>query len=408
MQSTPPPLKPTVLIVGGGVAGLEAVLALADLAPGMADTTLITPNPEFIYKPLTVEEPFTGRPAPSYELAPLLEAAGATLLSGTLESVDPGARSIRLAGGDEISYDALIVSIGARPRPAFEGVRTFWHGFDRLAVDELIDDALKSPGHLLNLVVPPGTSWPLPLYELGLMLRLRAEARGGRDRMRIRLMTPEQRPLLIFGRKASDAVARLLSARRIEFVGGKQVVDDRGIPADVPLGKPLPTIGPVVALPILEGPAVPGLPADPHGFISIGAGCEVHGCPGVYAAGDGTTFPLKQEGLATQQADAAVERVAASLGAAVEPAPFRPILRGKLLTGTDPLNLSNDPGETVAASRQPLWWPSDKISGRYLPKALRGTAADSEPPLASRPIEVEVSLPYEWHSEPMLPYVGPG
>ena len=63
------------------------------------------------------------------------------------------------------------------------------------------------------------------------------------------------------------------------------------------------------------------------------------GCAGVYAAGDATTFPLHQGGLAAQQADAAAESIAASLGAIAEAEPFRPVLRGVLLTGGAPLYL---------------------------------------------------------------------
>ena len=65
----------------------------------------------------------------------------------------------------------------------------------------------------------------------------------------------------------------------------------------------------------------------------------MRGVEDVFAAGDATTFPLKQGGLATQQADAAAEAIAADLGAAVRPAPFRPVLRGLLLTGGAPLYL---------------------------------------------------------------------
>ena len=54
---------------------------------------------------------------------------------------------------------------------------------------------------------------------------------------------------------------------------------------------------------------------------------------GVFAAGDATTFPIKQGGLAAQQADAVAEMVACAAGADIRPQPFRPILRGTLLTG---------------------------------------------------------------------------
>ena len=109
----------------------------------------------------------------------------------------------------------------------------------------------------------------------------------------------------------------------------------------------------------------------------------------MYAAGDGTTFPIKQGGLACQQADAVAESIAAAVGAPVEPTRFRPVLRGELMTGGRERFLrrrlagDQDVGE---ASEQPLWWPPGKIAGRYLTPYLLGrddldrhAAAGSEP-----------------------------
>ena len=80
---------------------------------------------------------------------------------------------------------------------------------------------------------------------------------------------------------------------------------------------------------------IPGVPADADGFVPVDRHGRVTGLAGVYAAGDGTAFPIKQGGLATQQADAVAETIAAAAGAPIEPEPFRPILRGMLLTGGD-------------------------------------------------------------------------
>jgi hypothetical protein len=60
--------------------------------------------------------------------------------------------------------------------------------------------------------------------------------------------------------------------------------------------------------------------------------------------------------------------IAARAGAPVKPLPFHPVLRAVVLTGSTPLYLRHDagaPGASVAAS-EPLWWPPDKIAGRYL------------------------------------------
>src|SRR6185295_2868510 len=98
---------------------------------------------------------------------------------------------------------------------------------------------------------------------------------------------------------------------------------------------------------------------------------------GVLAAGDATTFPVKQGGLATQQADAAAATIAHELGALVEPRPFVPVLRGLLLTGGAPLYLRAELDATGVpraagtrtrrlageVSSRALWWPPGKIAG---------------------------------------------
>ena len=142
----------------------------------------------------------------------------------------------------------------------------------------------------------------------------------------------------------------------------------------------------VVTLPELVGPRLPGLPHDQHGFIPIDSHGRVSGLEDIYAAGDVTTFPLKQGGLAAQQADAVAETIVADLGIPLTPKPFRPVLRGLLMTGGAPLYLRAEPQRlsretTVATDATPryrstrtaswaagraLWWPDAKIAGRYL------------------------------------------
>jgi hypothetical protein len=102
---------------------------------------------------------------------------------------------------------------------------------------------------------------------------------------------------------------------------------------------------------------------------------RVSGLADVYAAGDGTTFPVKQGGIATQQADAAAEAIAARVGAAVTPSPIRPTLRGRLLTGIAPIYLRAQiagTGDSFEVAANPLWWPPSKIAGRYLAPYLAG------------------------------------
>jgi sulfide:quinone oxidoreductase len=210
--------------------------------------------------------------------------------------------------------------------------------------------------------------------------------------------------LIVFGQVASDSISELLAARRINAECGCRVVEDEtGSLRLTPLGRPLGAEV-ILSLPVIHGPKIDGLPCDPGGFIPVDEYGRVEGLDGVYAAGDGTNFPVKQGGLATQQADAACEHLAARLGAAVEPSPFKPVLRGQLITGAESLHmkhgLTGGQGEGVT-SLDYLWWPPHKIAGRYLSAWLGHTPVHQELEPPFRPIDVEVSWPHHWHGEPV-------
>ena len=162
-------------------------------------------------------------------------------------------------------------------------------------------------------VVPGEARWTLPLYELALMTARQAWSMG-MDRVRFTLVTPEDRPLAMFGTPASEAVAALLDDHAIDFVGSSYPSVGRGYVIADPGGRRIDADR-IVALPALGGRALDGVPADGDGFIPVDAHGRVPSLPGVYAAGDGTNFPIKQGGLATQQADAVAEAIAAEVGA---------------------------------------------------------------------------------------------
>ena len=60
-----------VLIAGGGVAALEAALALRALAGDRVHVELVAPEPHFWYRPLAVAEPFALGEVQHFELSKL-------------------------------------------------------------------------------------------------------------------------------------------------------------------------------------------------------------------------------------------------------------------------------------------------------------------------------------------------
>ena len=142
-----------------------------------------------------------------------------------------------------------------------------------------------------------------------------------------------------------------------------------------------------IALPRAAARKIAGLPEDERGFVPVDEHGRVPALDDVWAAGDATAFEIKQGGLAAQQADAAARSIAARAGADVDPEPFRPVLRGVLLTGRGrrwirrELETAGDHGE---AQRRALWWPPTKVAGDYLAPYLamhaHGPLPDDERP----------------------------
>ncbi len=382
-----------VVIAGGGVAALEATLALRALAQDPISIELIAPESEFVYRPLAVTDPFRVGETRRFPLSPLVEAAGATLRRGRVAAVDPERRVVATEEGAECPYEVLIVALGARPREAVRGALTFSGPESGATLASLLEQTLAGEIRRSIFAVPGGVAWPLPLYELALLTRSFLVDRGAMG-VEIVLVTPEERPLALFGSQASDAIAELLAARGVTCQlrttpvrfedGALHVAPNEALEADR-----------VVALPRLEGPRLPGLPCDTDGFLPTDAYCRVGSEVDVYAAGDATQFPLKQGGIAAQQADVAATDIARRAGSTLEPTPFKPVLRGLLLTGMTARFLRAEPGTAQSSiDTEALWWPPAKIVGRHLAPFLASKLGLSEemPPATGDRVPVEVEL----------------
>jgi sulfide:quinone oxidoreductase len=391
-----------VVIAGGGIAALEAMMALRDLAEERVQITLVSPEREFELKPLRTAEPFARDHVRRYPLAAIAERFDAELRAGSVTRLDAPAYTVGLSDGAEMSYDALVLAVGARPRPAYPDVVTFGGDARTEVLNALLADLEEHYTRSVAFVVPPGLSWPLPLYELALMTAHQVWDMGIDD-VRFDLVTPELAPLAIFGTEPSAAVAALLDEARIAFHGHAYAeIDHRRI--TMRPGHEQLDAERIVALPLLDGPELEGVPLDRNGFIPIDERGRVRGLTGVYAAGDAADFPIKQGGLACQQADAVAEYIAAQAGAPLEPQPFRPVLRGKLLTGRGSSflrqSLAGGAGEGQASDFS-LWYPPTKVSGRYLSQWL--AHLDSHPVPDEPAIDIDVALPnpYELGREAM-------
>ena len=395
-----------VVIAGGGVAALEAALTLQGLGEDRFEVELLAPEPHFWYRPLAVAEPFELGEPHRFELGELAARAGATHLLGALASVDVSRHEALTAAGAALPYDALLLAFGALPGPSVHGALTFRGPADTDAVRGLLADAAAGSVRRVAFAVPRGAVWSVPAYELALLTRSWLQARDLPD-VGVALVTPEDEPLQVFGRRASVVVTGLLADRGIELrtraypsnfrEGQLLLVPDGVVDADR-----------VVALPSLHVPPLDGVPQERDGFVPVDTHGRVAGLADVYAAGDLTTFPVKQGGIAAQQADAAAEAIAAVAGVDHVPRPFRPVLRGLLLTGGEPRYLRSEiarPGDAFQVDTEPLWWPPAKIAGRRLAPFLAEVMGEELP---AEPTPGPGALPVEVELDPELAGIGSG
>jgi sulfide:quinone oxidoreductase len=388
------PSSPHILIAGGGVAALEALIALRDLGGDEPRVTLLAPESDFVYRPMSVAEPFCLGHAQRHPLASIARDFGANLVRDSLAEVDAGSRTVTTGSGDEISYDSLLIAVGARQGAVYGHAITFGAEGARELLSGLLSDLELGYVKRIAFVVPSKVAWSLPLYELAIMTARDAWS-AGIEAVEIVFITPEERPLEAFGAEASATVGELLAEEGVEFIGSTGAEVGHGF---VHAGGRRIEVNRTVALPVPAGSVIAGVPADASGFIPVDQYGGVEGLDHVYAAGDCTNFHIKQGGLAAQQAVAAVTTILARHGADLDPRPFRPVLRGMLMTGGErrwlraPAGVT--PGNAVVALHA-LWWPPTKIATPYLgPYLLKREEAEllALRPEGAQPVERDLEL----------------
>jgi len=370
-----------VVIAGGGFGGVESLLALRALAPEHVRVTLVSASPSLAYKPAATVESFDETAPLAYDLQAIATDVGASFRLDRVEAVAADAHTARLASFAHLDYDALVLAVGARAVVSIPGALTFRDQQQVQHIRRLVSELPSGTIRRIIFAVPSGCTWPLPLYELALLTAARLaelDATG-----EVMLVSPEITPLRVFGAQASGLVAHLLAERGVSFIGeaDPQRVDRSGALV-LASGKTLDADR-VVAAPELRGPRITGLPADRWGFVTTDALGSVIGLPDVYAVGDMTCFPIKQGGLAAQQADAIAQHIATAHGASVTTPRIHRVLRARLVGGANPVFLRTELDEFGQATASYLHGHfndsesdtrAEKVFGRYLAPYLQARA----------------------------------
>ncbi len=384
--------RPHVLIAGGGFAAVEAMLALRALTDEHLRVTLVSASRTLAYRPAATTEAFEDGPPRAYDLQAIAADVHASFRMDRVEAVASGAHRVRFASFTHLDYDALVLAVGARASIGIPGALTFHDQQQVHNVRRLVGELPSGELHRIVFAVPSGCSWPLPVYELALLTATRLAELGLAGE--VLLVSPELAPLSVFGAEASGLVAQLLTERGVRFIGEShpQAVD-RGGALVLASGDRLEADR-VIAAPTLRGPNIVGLPADRWGFIATDALGGVVGVPDVYAAGDMTNFPIKQGGLAAQQADVIAQRIASQHGPALAEPRVHRVLRARLVGGEHPVYLRTELDEFGHATSSSVHGrldsardaivPPEKVFGRYLSPYLQGRQPAPAPVAAGR------------------------
>jgi sulfide:quinone oxidoreductase len=356
---------PHVTILGAGFAGLEAAFLLRMRMRDRVDLTVVSPRPEFVFRPNSIYVPFGADPADlEVDLAKAFSRRRIEFVEERVAGVDPEAHELELAGGGKRSYEKLVIATGADMRPQeipglAEHAATIWTPQGMLGVRERFervrDDARDGRRSRVLFLVPPNNKCAGPLYEVVMMLETWLRRAGVREQVDITWSTFEASYIQAFGPRLHEVVTGEFAERGIDGHTDEVVTQVEANEAHYADGSSRAFDHLIAFPPYVSAVRYDALPSDDRGFIlTDGDTRAVVGVPDVYAPGDAGDFPVKQAFLAFLQADTVAEHIAASAGVHDFEKPFDPVsmcimeMFDKATFAQVPLELTGNPARPVA------------------------------------------------------------
>ncbi|MCW2921666.1 MAG: FAD-dependent pyridine nucleotide-disulfide oxidoreductase [Thermoleophilia bacterium] len=293
-----------ILVIGGGIAGVESALTLAR---GLSDdhVTLLTHSdvlrvmPDLVYVP-------TGVAAHRMEVPvrELLAAEPIDVVLGEVASIDLAEHVARVDTGD-IAFDIVVVAPGAAPLPT-SGLQ-----LQTLDQAELVRDRLDevfagatAEDERASIVVRTcaDDAWGPPAYEFVALLAARRCMLDVERLVSVTLVTAELQPFQWFEPHVADVVLEAFTGLGVELATGVPEARFDDIIGDV-----------VVDFGRLEARHVPGLPGrDEHGWYATDSDGRVHA--DAFVVGDAACHPFKSAFAVAWQA----RRMLVALGGSLD------------------------------------------------------------------------------------------
>ncbi len=389
----------SVVIAGGGFAGLQAARTLERLLPLQSARLLLVNDVNFLlYTPL-LPEAAAGTLEPRHVVTPLRDVLRRTYLRlGAISSHDPATRTVTLSGheGDEevLRYDQLLLATGSVSRSLpIEGLSEHAIGFKSLAdaiwlrnhVIETLEaaNATEDPAgrqELLTYVfIGGGYSGLEALAELQDFAAdaIQSYPRARLTGIRFLLIEASDRILPEIPRKLADYTTRELRGRGIEIRLGTALESVSADAVALSTGERIATRTVVWTAGVIAHPSLRsmGVQLDERGRVAVNDYLRVPGLDGVYAAGDCAAVPDPDGGLcpptaqhAIRQGRVAARNMAAGLGVGKERR-FRYRSRGAFVNLGRHKAVASGPGLTLSGF--PAWWAARTYHLSQMPGTSR-------------------------------------
>jgi NADH dehydrogenase FAD-containing subunit len=353
-----------VVVLGAGVAGLEAAFRLESRLSGRIDLQVVYEHDQFALRPHLVYVPFgADHTASRLWVGEALARKGIKSQEGRVDGVDADAGRVHLAGGRQLPYEHLVIASGAAPwmravPGLLEHAASIWGPAEMLTLRErfvrLRGRAREGSRQRVLFTVPPHNRWSPPVYEVALMLDTWLRRERARDHVDLGFVTHEASFVEAAGPRMHDIIERQFAERGIDMHASERLVEVRAREASFADGSVEPFDLLVTAPPHRAGVRYEGFPVDEHGFVRVeSATRQVVGHPEIYAPGDAGDFPLKDAFLALLQADAAADHIAAVITRGEVKRPFEPVsvqiieMLDKAAFAQLPLEVTGDPDHPV-------------------------------------------------------------
>jgi sulfide:quinone oxidoreductase len=357
---------PTIVVVGGGMGGVETTSSLANQLGGKANLILISETDELALRPFFIYPPFSHifkrRRLTHLGLRRAAARRGVEFQQWRVAEVDPTAGVLR-ADGRQQPFDYLVIATGAGMRPSeIPGMRehsqTIWGFADSLrlakAVEQMIARAKRGETQHVLFTVPEGNKCAGPLYEVVFMFETYLRRKKVREQFKLTWTTFERSFIAAFGPKLHERTSQEFAERDIEAHTQRFIEriepqtayyrNDEAISFDWMISFP----------PYIASSRFDGLPTDERGFISADLDTRrVRGLENVYVVGDGGDFPVKQAFLALGMAGTVAHNLASEITGEANRRKFNPLsmcIMEQLDSGLYaqvPLALTGDPTHPV-------------------------------------------------------------